>query len=83
MIEIGVAEARKELADAVNRVVYSGERVLLKRHGRDVAVIISMKEYRMLEKAEDNVDIAAAKKRLKSGGKAIPYSEVRREMELE
>jgi prevent-host-death family protein len=39
--EIPVTQARAELSDLVNRVVYGGERIVLTRHGKAVAAIVS------------------------------------------
>lgn len=36
-----MTQARAELSDLVNRVVYAGERIVLTRHGRAVAAIVS------------------------------------------
>ena len=36
-----MTRARAELSDLVNRVAYGGERVVLSRHGRAVAAIVS------------------------------------------
>ena len=33
-MNIGIAEIRNNLADAINRVVYGGERVILERRGK-------------------------------------------------
>jgi prevent-host-death family protein len=41
MEEVPVTQARAELSDLVNRVVYAGERIVLTRHGRAVAAIVS------------------------------------------
>jgi prevent-host-death family protein len=40
-IEISMTEARAQLADLANRVVYGGERVVLTRHGRPFVALIS------------------------------------------
>jgi prevent-host-death family protein len=47
--EIPVTQARAELADLVNRVAYSGERVVLTRHGRPIAVLVSAADLELLE----------------------------------
>ncbi len=41
-LELTVTEARAQLADLVNRVAYSGDRIVLTRHGRPMAVLISV-----------------------------------------
>lgn len=38
-----VTDARKELADLVNRVAYSGDRIALTRRGRVMAALVPMK----------------------------------------
>ena len=44
-----MTQARADLADLVNRVAYSGERVVLTRHGRPVAALISAQDLELLE----------------------------------
>jgi prevent-host-death family protein len=39
---VSVTDAREQLADLVNRVAYTGERVTLTRHGRPMAVLVSV-----------------------------------------
>jgi prevent-host-death family protein len=83
MTRLAVADARRDLSDILNRVVYSGERVILTRHGKDIAAIISSKDLEALEKIEDMVDVTEAEKRLSEGRKdAIPYEAIRKEMGL-
>ncbi len=47
--EIPVTQARAELAELVNRVAYSGERVVLTRHGRPLAALVSSDDLELLE----------------------------------
>ncbi len=42
---VSIDELRSNLADIVNRVTYAKERVVVKKHNRDVALIISLDEY--------------------------------------
>lgn len=39
--EISVTQARAELADLINRVVYGGERVVVTRHGKPLVALVS------------------------------------------
>lgn len=50
MTDVSIAEARKNLADLLNRVVYSRERVVLTRHGREVAAIVSIEELGLVDR---------------------------------
>lgn len=47
--EMSVTRARAELADLVNRVAYSGEHVVLTRHGKPVAGLVSAEELEGLQ----------------------------------
>lgn len=42
---VSIDELRSNLADIVNRVTYAKERIVVKKHNRDVAMIISLDEY--------------------------------------
>jgi prevent-host-death family protein len=63
MVHIPVSEFKNEISETLNRVVYAGERVLLQRHGKDVAALVSMEEYKTLleiEELEDQIDLKEA-----------------------
>ena len=51
--EIPVTQARAELADLINRVVYGGERVVVTRHGKPLAALVSAADLRRLEEEPD------------------------------
>ncbi|MFI0980358.1 type II toxin-antitoxin system Phd/YefM family antitoxin [Streptomyces sp. NPDC021093] len=57
--EIPVTQARAELADLINRVVYGGERVVVTRHGKPLVALVSAADLERLEsepeQAEDSV----------------------------
>ena len=79
-MEISITKIRDNLADALNRVAYGGERVILQRRGKGVAALVSMDELALLEKLEDQADIAAAKKALKEKGKPVSLEEVKKRL---
>lgn len=47
--EIPVTQARAELAELINRVVYGGERVVVTRHGRPLVALVSAADLQRLE----------------------------------
>ncbi|MGW0996296.1 type II toxin-antitoxin system Phd/YefM family antitoxin [Streptomyces sp. NPDC002523] len=47
--EIPVTQARAELADLINRVVYGGERVVVTRHGKPLVALVSAGDLERLE----------------------------------
>jgi len=87
MIHIPVSEFKNEISETLNRVVYAGERVLLQRHGKDVAALVSVKEVELLEeieRMEDEIDLKEALKALKEirSGKdrVVPWDEVKKDL---
>ncbi|MFD7705550.1 type II toxin-antitoxin system Phd/YefM family antitoxin [Streptomyces sp. NPDC059785] len=54
--EIPVTQARAELADLINRVVYGGERVVVTRHGKPLVALVSAADLERLEKLQDPAD---------------------------
>ncbi|WP_329113916.1 type II toxin-antitoxin system Phd/YefM family antitoxin [Streptomyces sp. NBC_01465] len=53
--EIPVTQARAELADLINRVVYGGERVVVTRHGKPLVALVSAAD---LERLESESEVA-------------------------
>jgi prevent-host-death family protein len=47
--EISTTKAREFLADIITEVAYKGERVILTRHGKPVAAIVSAEDLERLE----------------------------------
>ncbi|KIF73331.1 prevent-host-death protein [Streptomyces sp. 150FB] len=47
--EIPVTQARAELADLINRVVYGDERVIVTRHGKPLVALVSAADLERLE----------------------------------
>ncbi|MFE7776899.1 type II toxin-antitoxin system Phd/YefM family antitoxin [Streptomyces sp. NPDC057445] len=50
--EIPVTQARAELAELINRVVYGGERVVVTRHGKPLVALVSAADLQRLEDLE-------------------------------
>ncbi|MDI3418288.1 type II toxin-antitoxin system Phd/YefM family antitoxin [Streptomyces luteolus] len=51
--EIPVTQARAELADLINRVVYGGERVVVTRHGKPLVALVSAEDLRRLQESPE------------------------------
>ena len=61
-----------------------GQRIILKKGRRAVAAVVSMEDLRQLEKLEDQMDVALARKRLADPDEVpIPYERVRKELGLD
>ena len=65
MTPMEVSKARKELSDTLNRVAYQGERIVLRRRGKNVAAIVPLADLKLIERLEDEIDVREARKALK------------------
>jgi prevent-host-death family protein len=57
--EIPVTQARAELAELINRVVYGGEQVVLTRHGKPLVALVAAAELERLESAAKEAENAS------------------------
>ncbi|MEO6443966.1 MAG: type II toxin-antitoxin system Phd/YefM family antitoxin [Gemmatimonadaceae bacterium] len=48
LARIALTDAREALADLVNAVSYGGARIILQRHGKDVAALVSLEDLERL-----------------------------------
>ncbi|MEX2316277.1 MAG: type II toxin-antitoxin system prevent-host-death family antitoxin [Pirellulales bacterium] len=85
-MKLGIAEIRNNLADALNRVVYRGERVVLERRGKPTAAIVSLDDLALLEALEDRDDVRAARRALaemrRKGEKPVPWEVAKKQLGL-
>jgi prevent-host-death family protein len=74
--------ARRELPEAVNRLVYgNGEPIVLSRRGKDLAAIVPIEDLHLIEELEDRMLSEKAKKALKEKGR-IPWGKIKKELGL-
>jgi prevent-host-death family protein len=79
---LNMTEIRDNLSETISRVAFKGERVLVRRSGKDVVAIVSLEDLAALEALEDRKDIEAADAALAESKDRIPYEKVRRELGL-
>ena len=53
MKRVEATVARKEFSETLNHVAYGKKRVIVKRHGKDLAAIVPMQDVALLEKCEE------------------------------
>ncbi len=86
MSRISVSEAREDLSETLNRVAYGQERIVLHRHGKDVAAVVSINDLvlfeRLLEEYETRLDVQEADKALAESDERIRYELIRKELGL-
>lgn len=74
--------ARRELPEAVNKLVYgNGEPIVLSRRGKDLAAIVPIEDLRLIEELEDRMLSEKAKRALKEKGR-IPRGKIKRDLGL-
>jgi prevent-host-death family protein len=84
MTRIPATAVRNAFSDTLNRVAFKGERIVLERHGKAVAALVSVEDLELLEALEDRLDaeaVRAARAARKESG-TIPYEEIRRKAGL-
>ena len=70
-------KARERLAEVLNEVSVRGDRVILERHGKDVAAVISIKDLELLELLEDRYDLDLVNVALSESEERIPWDQVK------
>jgi prevent-host-death family protein len=86
MTRLAASRAREDFSDTLNRVAYGGERIVLRRRGRDLAAIVPMEDLALIEKVEDATDVREARKALarmrRTGKKPVSVERLKRNLGL-
>ena len=84
MTTLDTATPQGDLAKALTRVTSKGERVIVRRRGKDVAALVSLDDLALLERLEDYFDRMDAREALKEAKEkgTIPLERILAEMEL-
>ena len=81
MTRLNASEVRSDFADILNRVAYGGERIVVRRSGKDVAALVCLEDLELLRKIEDRLDNEAAEKALKDPHR-IPWEKLKKDLGL-
>lgn len=79
---ISASEARERLSDLLNEVSVRGDRVVLERHGKRVAAMISAKDLDLLQALEDRYDLDEMRRVLAESDERIPWKTVKKNLGL-
>ena len=82
MNRIPASKARERLAEILNDVAGRGDRVILHRHGKDVAALIPVDDLALLESLEDRYDVEAARAALAESNERVAWSDLKKELGL-
>ncbi len=84
MKHVTTAEARRNLAEVINRAAYGGERFVVTRHGKELVAIVPLEEATLLDRFRGFLarrDYEAALREVAEAG-TVPWEEVCRELGL-
>jgi len=57
---INTIDAKEQFTDLINRVAHSKERVILTRRGKEIAVLIPLEDFKLLQESQDKHDLHEA-----------------------
>lgn len=79
MTILAVTELRNRSSEAIDRVACSGDRVILQRHGKNVAAIVSLQDLALVQGLEDWIDLAAVRTALNRPGR-VAWNKVKADL---
>ncbi|HLL39040.1 MAG TPA: type II toxin-antitoxin system Phd/YefM family antitoxin [Rubrobacteraceae bacterium] len=71
--QVGTHEAKTRLSEYVNRVHYRGDRIVIERHGKPVAALVSVEDLARLEESSSGSVEQRYRKALEKAGIEISY----------
>ena len=77
-----VGEEKADLIELCNQVAASGERIIVHRRGKGLA-LISVEDLEFFEELEDRMDYEAAEEALAKGEKPIPLEDIKKKYGFE
>jgi len=80
--KISTADARRKLANIVNRVAFGKEAFVLTRRGEALAALVSVDDLKLLQKMEEQMDIEDAWKARTESEETVTWEELKRDLKL-
>ncbi|MFO0856227.1 MAG: type II toxin-antitoxin system Phd/YefM family antitoxin [Phycisphaerales bacterium] len=62
MYDLDATKAKHAWSETLDRVRHDGERIILKRHGKPAAALVSVEDLALLEEIEQRMDAEQARK---------------------
>lgn len=57
---ISTADAKEEFSELINRVTHNKERIILTRRGKEIAAIVPLEDFLLLQKSQSKNDLDEA-----------------------
>ena len=68
MTTVSMTQARHEFSDLANRVIFTGETIIIKKNGKVAFAMVPSKDVEILQALEDRFDLEEALEALKEPG---------------
>ena len=81
MVRIPASKVRQNFSDILNRVAYRGERIVLRRRGKDLVAVVPLQDLQFMDELEERLDLEAAQKALREKG-TIPWEKLKKRLGL-
>jgi antitoxin Phd len=79
---ISTADARKKLANIVNRVAFGKEVFILTRRGEALAALVSIEDLKLLQEMDERVDVEGAWQALAESEETVTWEKLEKELDL-
>jgi len=80
MVErVSSSKIRDDFSEALNRVAYQGQRIVLHRRGKDVAALVPIEDLKLLQEIEDRIDREAIREAEEEGGENVRWEDLKAE----
>lgn len=81
---LDISLARDSMSETINRVSFGKERIVIRRHGKELAALVPMEDLKFLEELEDRMDLEEARAALAETEEqgTIPWEKVKKELGL-
>ncbi len=80
--KISTADARKKLANIVNRVAFGREVFVLTRRGEALAALVSVEDLKLLQEIEERMDLDDALQARAESEETVSWEELKKELDL-
>lgn len=80
--KISTADARKKLANIVNRVAFGKEAFVLTRRGEALAALVSVEDLKLIQEIEERMDVEDAWQARSESEETVAWEELKKELDL-
>ena len=80
--KISTADARKKLANIVNRVAFGKEAFVLTRRGEALAALVSIEDLKLLQEIEERMDVEDAWQARTESEDTVSWEKLKKELDL-